>query len=378
MDGTATGSPILSHTALADKIAGKKILHLNSLGKDAVLCLDWLNNYARCGEIVSLLLQYDACYPTDEKYIAYLKRRYPKTKFVVHRSVTEINDRMARMLQSPLYVNYVVNNAEFESFNEKKVIEEYRVDYGMDLICSGISCYEGMGRAIYLRRTGLLDQSRKTIYPIGLMKQSQVKALLKASGEKLNPSYKASSESHDSATYFKMRYSFITNTKHKEIMYKHYPLLALDEIQIRKAVQMKTKKPKAPKVQKQKEIIPEHILAERQALRMLKDMERLQATQKLTADQKAQRTNVDLWKDTDFYFSVVFQSSAQKYKFIKEFSQKFDLQVDQVASGDEIFQIFNGLLLAKKLGIQLQVEKIGEFPYPDLELKSMALDGEEF
>lgn len=138
----------------------------------------------------------------------------------------------------------------------------------------------------------------------------------------------------------------------------------------------RTKKPKAPKAPKI--VMPESVLAERQAQKMMKDMSRLRATQAKSPDQKSVREGVDIWKDTDFYFSVVFQSSAQKYVFLEAFSKMFGLGFDNVRSGDEVFSIFNGLKLAEKLNVKIPDEKMPAYVYPNLALKDLTLDGEEF
>jgi len=233
-------SIITSYQELAQVIKGKKILHLNSLGKDALVTLHWLNIATTCERIVSVYFAHQAGYPTDKKYLAYLKKRYPKTEFMEVVSIPEINEKMSGMLQSPLVLNHSIYGQEYEEFSFKKACEELRVKYGLDYICSGIACYEGMGRAIYLRKVGLLDESRKMIFPIGLMKQKQIQGMLKKIGTKLNPSYKFASESFDSASYFKMRYALQANPEYKKIVYDHYPMMALDEYRFE--VLMKDKK----------------------------------------------------------------------------------------------------------------------------------------
>lgn len=219
---------ITRHSDLAAAIAGKKILHLNSLGKDAVLCLDWLNNYAHCN-VVSVFFKFDATFPGEEKYFEYLKKQYPRTRFLTEVSAVELTEKLQGMLQSPIFQNYVINHQDFDEFSQEKIAQELREKYECDYICSGFSKYEGMGRALYLRRVGLLNEKRKYIYPIGLMTQAQVYSLLKSIKTKLNPSYKYASESFDSASYFKMRSALICNKEYKAKMYKHYPMLALDE-----------------------------------------------------------------------------------------------------------------------------------------------------
>jgi hypothetical protein len=219
---------ILSHKDLANHIAGRSILHLNSLGKDAVICLEWLNNYAHCSKIISVYFRMVANHPDDDRYLAYLRKRYPRTQFVERLSVVEMNEVLSLRYQSPLKINYVINPQEFEEFNTKAAYQAVRKEYDCDYLCSGLSCYEGMGRAMYMRRVGLCDEKIHTIFPMGLMKYRQVLDLIKKTGVKLHPSYKFHSESHDTATYFKMRNSFTVSPEHKRRVYKLYPILALD------------------------------------------------------------------------------------------------------------------------------------------------------
>lgn len=201
---------------------------MNSMGKDAVLTLDWLANFAKV-EVVSVFLELKAAYPTDKIYWEYLKKRYPRVRFEKVIDVQEMSEVLTPRFQSPLYCNYVLNNCEYTEFDFKKYCEELRVKFGCDYISLGTSKYEGMGRALFLRRVGLLYEKTKTIYPIGLMNQRQVFDLLKGMTTKLNPSYKYCSESHDTATWFKMRNAFVVHPEFKRTVYKLYPLLALDE-----------------------------------------------------------------------------------------------------------------------------------------------------
>jgi len=219
---------ITKHSELAKAIQGKRILHLNSLGKDATLTLDWLNNYAKV-DVVSVFFELRCAYPTDKKYWEYLKRQYPRTKFVKVPNLIELSEISQQKFQSPLFINYVINNQEYDEFHFKKACEELRVQYKCDYICLGTSKYEGMGRAIFLKRVGLLHEERRTIYPIGLMNQKQVYSLLKQMKTKLNPSYKLTSESHDTATYFKMRNAFIAFPEFQRTVFEHFPLLLLDK-----------------------------------------------------------------------------------------------------------------------------------------------------
>lgn len=86
-------------------------------------------------------------------------------------------------------------------------------------------------------------------------------------------------------------------------------------------------------------------------------------------------TNKDLWMDTDFFFSVVFQSEAQKYAFLEEFCKKFGVDIDTTSDGQ--IQVINGMGLANRMGIALKPEVAIEYPYTNLELRPFVLDSEE-
>lgn len=85
--------------------------------------------------------------------------------------------------------------------------------------------------------------------------------------------------------------------------------------------------------------------------------------------------NRALWMDTDFYFSIVFQSSTQKDKFLKEFTEKMGLNVEGVKEGG--IQILNGMALAGVLGIDLEPETSKDYPLPDLDVREFVLDSAE-
>lgn len=83
-------------------------------------------------------------------------------------------------------------------------------------------------------------------------------------------------------------------------------------------------------------------------------------------------TNKDLWLDTDFFFSVCFQSTKQKNAFMDQFVKKFGIAVDE----NDKLQIINGLKLAEKMGIKLELEKASEYPTGSLDLRPFVLDNE--
>lgn len=220
---------IKTHKELADFIKDKSVLHLNSLGKDSLVCLHWLNEFAECKKIVSIYFKIDAEYPTDQKYLDFLKRKYPKTEFVEFINTHELNDVLEGVYQSPLAVNHLINHAEYVGFNFSKVVEEKRLEFKCDYVCSGTSKYEGMGRAIFLNRNGLYNSKNQFIFPIGLMTKKQVTKLIEDLELPLNPSYLYSERTHDHPSYFKMKLAFEMLPQYKENMFKKYPLLRLDE-----------------------------------------------------------------------------------------------------------------------------------------------------
>lgn len=82
--------------------------------------------------------------------------------------------------------------------------------------------------------------------------------------------------------------------------------------------------------------------------------------------------NKDVWQDSQFYFSVVFQSSEQKYEFLDAFAKKFNLKVE----GDQQVEIVNGIKLANACGIPVKMVKSRDFPQADLDLRGFVLDDE--
>lgn len=98
-------------------------------------------------------------------------------------------------------------------------------------------------------------------------------------------------------------------------------------------------------------------------------------TEKFKGLEHTHSVSKNLWMDTDFFFSVVFQSSTQKRKFLEQLLSKFE----GLKEPDEEYniQIINGLELAKLMGIKLDPETTKEYPTGNIELMPMVLDGEE-
>lgn len=220
---------IKTHIELATFIQNKSILHLNSLGKDSVLCLHWLSKFAKPKRIVSLYCRIDAAYPTDDKYLEFLKQKYQNVEFIEATNAFEMSDVITGVYQDPAIVNHVLNNSEYYDFDHKTQVEQIRQKYNLDYLCSGVSKYEGMGRAIFLNRNGLVHEKTKTIFPIGLMSKEQVIKLLKDLNIGLNPCYKTGPRTYDHPSFYKMKLAFDCLPEYKKIMFNKYPLLRLDE-----------------------------------------------------------------------------------------------------------------------------------------------------
>ena len=82
-------------------------------------------------------------------------------------------------------------------------------------------------------------------------------------------------------------------------------------------------------------------------------------------------TNKNMHLDTDFYFSVVFQSQEQKYEFLKA--------IGIPTEEHNKIQIMNGLKLAKLFtdkGVVVKLKKESSLPFPNaaLDLRPLILD----
>jgi len=218
---------ITSHKELAELIKGKRILLTNSLGKDSILALEWLVKAASPAKIISVFYGFLAKHPDDDKYLEYLKRRYPSVDFLVCPNTIEINLIADGIYQSPLAVNYDFNHFEYEDFDRGKYTKELKKKFNCDYICSGFSKYEGFARASLFYKQGLLKGDQ--IFPLGLMNKKQIYQLISKTGIKLHPSYKFSKGTYDHPSYHHMRNGIVTNEEFKNNLYKWYPLMRLDE-----------------------------------------------------------------------------------------------------------------------------------------------------
>lgn len=211
----------LSHKELAALVNGKKILHLNSLGKDSVACLAWLE-YAGC-EVVSCNLKFLADHPDDGKYFSYLKKRFPQFEFIQKQDTQELNKFAYGIYQSPVDCLLEFNSWPHE-LEMEKYVEEIRLEYGCDYTCWGMSKYESVTRATGFYKKGLMQGTK--IFPLGLMDKSQVLDITKT--VKQHPVYKLAPSTLDFPSWHKMRNSCVANPKYYEQLLAFFPLLALD------------------------------------------------------------------------------------------------------------------------------------------------------
>lgn len=89
-----------------------------------------------------------------------------------------------------------------------------------------------------------------------------------------------------------------------------------------------------------------------------------------------EKVNKNLWLDSNFYVSVVFESEEQKVDFINQIGVTQEEIAEAIYCGK--VNIINGLVLAKKLNIKLKPEKRDEYPLPELDLLPYVLDTESF
>jgi hypothetical protein len=237
-----TATIIKTHKDLSKAIQGKRILHMNSLGKDSVLCLEWLVSYAKIKEIISVYFELHAKHPGDEVYLKYLKKRFPTVKFVKLPNTVELTNICLGIYQSPLDINYKYNHFEYDGFDMGMVVDELMKEYFCDYACDGASKYEDFSRRTKFHQKGLMFKNK--IYPLGMMSKAEVIGLLKSTGLKIHPSYKTAGSTYDHPSYWKMRSAFITNPQYYNNVKKIYPLICLDKYRYEKLLKDKNEKAK--------------------------------------------------------------------------------------------------------------------------------------
>jgi 3'-phosphoadenosine 5'-phosphosulfate sulfotransferase (PAPS reductase)/FAD synthetase len=220
---------IKSHKELADHIRGRRILHMNSMGKDSIVCLEWLTTFAKPSAVVSLNLKYMAEHPGDVVYANYLKKRYPTVKFVELPNTFELSHIYMGIYQNPVARTLFLNKSEYNDFDTGKMIDELNKEHGLEYSCSGESKYESFIRSTFFHKYGLLNEKSKRIFPIGLMTKEQVMSIVRNSGMKLHPCYKVSKSTYDHPSFWKMRAAFIATPQYWETMKKYYPMIVLDK-----------------------------------------------------------------------------------------------------------------------------------------------------
>lgn len=125
---------IKTHKELADLIAGKSILHLNSLGKDSVISLEWLNSFASLAQITSVYFDFFAKNPQDTRYLSYIKKRFPNVRFISGNNTFELTFVYSGVYQSPIDVLKNLNHQEYNTFDFAKLVECVRDRLNCDYI----------------------------------------------------------------------------------------------------------------------------------------------------------------------------------------------------------------------------------------------------
>ena len=110
---------IKNHKELASFIAGKKILHLNRLGKDSAVVLEWLCRFARPEKVVALNFAFMSGNKYDKQYLKWQQQRYPEVEFISRPNPHELTNVVQGLFQDPIKQMNMLNSFEFNNFNIK-------------------------------------------------------------------------------------------------------------------------------------------------------------------------------------------------------------------------------------------------------------------
>lgn len=217
---------IKTHAELAKHVEDKSILHLNSLGKDSVLCLEWLAR-TKVKKVISVFFEFLAPHPADDMYFDYLRKRFPQFTFCKAANTVELSLICDGTYQSPLDIHFQYNHFEYVEFERGKQIEELKKHFECDFVCDGSSKYESFARRVKFHQKGL--EFKGVIYPLGMMSKDQVISLIRDTGIKLHPCYKTASGTYDHPSYWKMRAGLLANEQFYKNVLRYYPLFVLDK-----------------------------------------------------------------------------------------------------------------------------------------------------
>ena len=228
---------IKTHKVLSQFIQNKKILHSNSLGKDSVLALQWLVDYAKIKNITSLFYKFMAHHPDDDRYLNYLKKRFPSVEFVVEHDAVELSWITTGIYQSPIDVIKTYNHADYISFDRTLMTKEFFKKGEFDYICRGDSKYESFARRTKFHQKGMVFND--CIFPLAMMSKDEVIGLIEKIGLKLHPCYKFTKSTHDTISYYKMRMDMIARPEYYKRVREFYPLMELDKYRWEKLIKGK-------------------------------------------------------------------------------------------------------------------------------------------
>ena len=97
--------------------------------------------------------------------------------------------------------------------------------------------------------------------------------------------------------------------------------------------------------------------------------------EKFSGISNEKKANKNIWMDNDFYFSVVFQSAEQKYKFLEAVG--IYEEDNEIVKATGKVKIINGLEFAERLDIELEKEEVFPYPTGNLDLLPYLLDTED-
>lgn len=222
---------------LAKLMQGKKILHLNSLGKDSAVCMEWLACFEMFDleppkKVVALNYQFLSEHPSDKAYLTWQKNRYPDFEFIQEPNPHELTNIVEGVFQCPVMMLQLINNFEHTGFSMSKYNEDLLKKHDLDFISLGLARYESVSRASTFHKKGILRGNK--IYPIGMMSKKDILNIIDKRKIKLHPSYKFAQSTYDNPSYYKMRSAFIVDPEYEKNVLRAYPLLALDKYRYEK------------------------------------------------------------------------------------------------------------------------------------------------
>ena len=141
-----------------------------SLGKDSIVLLDLI--YPRFKRIVCVFMYFVKGLEHVERWVKYVKSRYPNVEFV---QVPHWN--LTYVLRSGMYC---VRNPKVKLLKLRDVVDAMRLKYGLHYCFLGMKKADGMNRNLMLKRMeGTHYESKGLVYPLAEWTQKNVLAYMK-------------------------------------------------------------------------------------------------------------------------------------------------------------------------------------------------------